>query len=148
MKRGLLLSLSVLLLPSPAPAEPLVASPFRGALIPNAAVAGDADATAVELNPGQLGLLDGASLALVFDHWSDDLPLAGRGGALLVGTPLFLGLTLGAGLQWLRPTLPGPTNDDYGKFQLDVGWRLGRSLGLGFGWEHLFSGPSGGRGSF
>jgi protease-4 len=148
MKRGLLLFLlSPLLLQSSASAAPVGPSPFRGALIPAAAVAGDADATSVEVNPGQLGLLDGASAALVFDHWSDDLPLAGRGTALLAGTPLFLGLTLGAGFQWLRPTLPAPTNDDFSKLQLGLGWRLGRALGLGVGWEHLFGGPSGGRGS-
>src|SRR5689334_19415799 len=39
--------------------------PTRGPLITNAARAGDADATAVELNPGSLGLLPGASLELV-----------------------------------------------------------------------------------
>src|SRR5690349_17938147 len=104
MKRPTLLL--TLLLASPAGAAPPRTSPFRGALVPAAAVAGDADATSVEVNPGQLGLLDGAALALVVDHWPDDLPLAGRGSALLVGTPLFLGLTAGVGLQWLRPTVP------------------------------------------
>ena len=39
--------------------------PTRGPLITDAARAGDADATAVELNPGPLGLLPGGSLELV-----------------------------------------------------------------------------------
>src|SRR3954462_12193847 len=39
--------------------------PTRGPLITDAARAGDADATAVELNPAQLALLPGGSLELV-----------------------------------------------------------------------------------
>src|SRR4051812_22774986 len=78
-----------------ARAEELRASPFRGVLIPGGAVAGEADATALEINPGQMALLDGASLALVIDRWSDLTPRAGRGQALLLGTPLLGPLSLG-----------------------------------------------------
>src|SRR4051812_34098562 len=110
------LALVVLVLVAPAQAAPLRSSPFRGALVPGGAVAGDADATALEMNPGQLGLLEGASSALVVDYWRDNVARAGRGAGLLVGTPLFLGLTLGMGFQWLAPTLPGDTKGS--KFQL------------------------------
>ncbi|MEP6653889.1 MAG: hypothetical protein ABJA82_11045, partial [Myxococcales bacterium] len=43
--------------------------PTRGVYIPGGARAGDADATAVELNPGQLPLLGGGATALVADVW-------------------------------------------------------------------------------
>jgi protease-4 len=129
-------------------AAPLRASPFRGALVPEAAVAGDADATSVEVNPGQLGLVDGGSAALVFDHWSERLPLPGRGTGLLLETPLFGGLSLGAGYHWLRPTVPGEPETSYRKLQLALGQRLGRALGVGVAWERLYGGAYAGRTSF
>src|SRR5262252_1123954 len=91
----------------PCHADTLRASPFRGVLIPGGAMAGDADATSVETNPGQLGLLDGASVALVIDQWGDHTPRVGRGQALLLGAPLIGGLSLGAGFQSLQPSLYG-----------------------------------------
>src|SRR4051812_1256678 len=146
MSPRLLVLAVISLTAAPAAAEPLRASPFRGALVPAAAVAGDADATALEVNPGQLGLLDGAGVALVVDHWGDQVPLPGRGVGLLLGTPLFLGFTGGAGVQWLRPTLPGEPQD-VGKLQLGLGWRLGRAVALGIGWDHLLGDVYGGAGS-
>jgi protease-4 len=128
-------------------AAPLRASPFRGALVPAGAVAGDADGTSVETNPGQLGLLDGASLALVIDRWGDHTRRVGRGEALLLGTPLFGGLALGAGVQSLRPTLLGEPSQ-YWMLQLGAAQRLSRALSLGFMWEHLFGNRYGGRGSW
>jgi protease-4 len=140
------LSLLVLLLVAPVEAAPLRVSPFRGALVPAGAVAGDADATSLELNPGQLGLLEGGSTALVVDYWRDHVARAGRGVGLLIGTPLFLGLSLGAGFQWMAPTLTG---DPVGsKMQLALGQRLGRSAALGIDWEHLFGDRLGTRDSF
>ena len=114
------------------------ASPFRGVKVPGGVLAGDADGTSVELNPGQLGVLPGASGALVVDTWGHDVRRPGRGGALMLGTPLFFGTALGAGFQWLCPTLPG-TPSDYQKLQLGLGLRLGRGAGLGVSWEHIFS---------
>jgi len=113
-------------------------SPFRGVKVPGGAVAGDADGSSVELNPGQLGLLPGGSSALVVDVWGHDVRRPGRGGALMLGTPLVLGTALGAGFQWLRPTLPGMPSD-YQKLQLGLGLRLGRGAGFGVSWEHIFS---------
>jgi protease IV len=144
-RRLLFVCLAFACLAGPAWGAP--ASPFRGALVPAAAVAGDADATALEVNPGQLGLLDGGSFALVFDHWSDRVPLAGRGTALLLGTPLFLGLSLGAGFHWLRPVEAQPGPDSIRKLQLGLGLRLGRALGLGLGWDRLLGGGYAGKDS-
>jgi protease-4 len=122
----------------PARAADVLASPFRGVKVPGGAVAGDADGTAVELNPGQLGVLSGASSALVVDAWGHDVRRPGRGGALMLGTPLVGGAALGAGFQWLRPTLPGMPSD-YQKLQLGLALRLGRGAGFGVSWEHIFS---------
>lgn len=119
------------------------ASPLRGVFIPAGPVAGDADATAVELNPGQLPFVSAASSALVLSHWGAEAQRPGRGTALMLGTPLVLGASLGVGFHWLRPTLAGEP-DGYTKLQLGGGLRLGRGLGLGFSWEHLFGARYGG----
>jgi protease-4 len=123
---------------SRAMADEIPASPFRGARVPNGAVAGDADGTAIEMNPGQLGALTGPSSALVVDYWGRQVRRPGRGGALMLGTPLAFGTALGAGFQWLKPTRPAPIHD-YQKLQLGLGVRLGRGAGFGFAWEHVFS---------
>jgi protease-4 len=121
-----------------ARAADVPASPFRGVKVPGGALAGDADGASVELNPGQLGVLAGASSALVVDYWGHDVRRPGRGGALMLGTPLVFGTALGAGFQWLRPTLPGMPGD-YQKLQLGLAVRLGRGAGFGASWEHIFS---------
>ncbi len=128
--------------PGSALADELRASPFRGVLVPDGRLAGDADATALELNPGQLGLIGGGSWALVADGWSANTPRAGRGTAALLSLPIF-GSSLAAGFHWLRPTLPDEPGA-YQKLQLGWGLRLGRNVGLGFGWEHLFGERYGG----
>jgi protease-4 len=121
-----------------ARAAEVLSSPFRGVKVPGGALAGDADGTSVELNPGQLGVLAGASSALVVDYWGNDVRRPGRGGALMLGTPLIFGTALGAGFQWLRPTLPGMPGD-YQKLQLGLALQLGRGAGFGASWEHIFS---------
>lgn len=136
--RGALAFLLVGTLARPAMADDVPASPFRGARIPNGAIAGDADGTAIEMNPGQLGVLSGGAGALVADYWGREVRRPGRGGALMLGTPLAFGTALGAGFQWLKPTRPA-TIHDYQKLQLGLGVRLGRGAGLGFAWEHIFS---------
>ncbi len=114
------------------------ASPFRGVKVPGGVVAGDADATGLELNPGQLGLLRGGSGAFLVDYWGNDVRRPGRGGALMLAAPVVGGLALGAGFQWLRPSLPG-WPEDYQLVQIGAAMRLGRSAGLGFTWDHLWS---------
>ena len=134
---GLVLAMVAGVVPA-ARAADVIPSPFRGVKVPGGAMAGDADGTSVELNPGQLGMLTGATSALVVDYWGPDVQRPGRGGALMLGTPLAFGAALGAGFQWLRPTLPGMPGD-YQKMQLGLGVRLGRGAGFGMAWEHIFS---------
>ena len=115
-------------------------SPFRGLHVPAAAVAGDADATAVEVNPGQLGGLAGFQAALVVDGWWNRVALPGRGvGVMATGSPV-PALTLGAGFQWIAPSLE-PNTDSYRKLQAALGVRLGSRLGAGLGYEYLQGGP-------
>ncbi len=133
----------------PARAQDLWSIPpaTRGLTIPGGEIAGDADATSVETNPGQLGLLEATSTALVVNLWPDQTTREGRGGGLFYATPLLLrGLSLGVGLEWLRPsmaTLPS----DYGKLAVAGGFRLGRSLGFGVLWERLIRSRYGGTSS-
>src|SRR3954453_13881987 len=75
--------------------------PTRGPLITNAARAGDADATAVELNPGSLGLLPGASLELVAAGGTSASTLDSRtrrGAGVYWGAPIWGPNALGFGL--------------------------------------------------
>ncbi len=123
-------------------------APTRGVLLPGAGVAGEADATGVETNPGQLGLLDAASSALVLDHWGGAVRRGGRGAAfLLAGPTLVPRLTSSVGVHWLRPSGPGAPGNYY-KLQLAPGLRLSRALGVGLSWEHLFGGAYDGVDSF
>ena len=56
-----------------------------------------------------------------------------------MASPLVVsGLTMGAGLEWMRPSRQPERTDDYGKLSLGGGLRLGRGLGVGVMWEHLF----------
>jgi protease-4 len=118
--------------------EPQIVSPARALLVPGATLAGDADATAVETAPGQLGLIDAGSTALLFNQWADGSPREGRGLAAFRAFPLLAGrLSLAAGLAWLRPSAVDQP-DSYYKLDLGFGARLGRGSGVGLVWEHLF----------
>ena len=119
---------------------------MRGLYVPNGAVAGDVDATSISTNPGQLGLVEMTSTALLADFWDNDVPHEGRGlGGFLTSPLIVRSLTIGAGFEWMsRPTVAQVGDDGYGKLSLGGGLRLGRGLGVGVIWEHLFGGPFGG----
>ena len=116
----------------------------RGLYLPGGAVAGDADATSVETNPGQLGLVEMTSTALVANMWSKRLGQEGRGLGMLFASPLILrSLTIGGGFQWLQPVTPLLADgtgvpESYYKLSLGGGLRLGPGLGLGVIWDHLY----------
>lgn len=122
----------------------------RGLFVPNGARAGDADATAVELNPGQLPFLGAGSIALIANAWRADAGMPGRGAGLWLGTPLVRGHGLGLGLQAVgRTGLPAGAGSlpAYGKLQLAYGLG-GRRAGLGVSWSHLFGDAAGGIDTF
>ena len=119
----------------------------RGVYIPWRTIAGDADASAVELNPGQLGQLNGSSLVLVGNPSSSNDALPGRGVALLFGSELWSHNYFGIGLQDVgqsaAPVLGGRT-----KFQLGYALRMGRTFAVGISWAHIFGSAYDGTDSF
>ncbi|MES1204508.1 MAG: signal peptide peptidase SppA [Pseudomonadota bacterium] len=119
----------------------------RGVFLPGAARAGDADATAVELNPGQLGTLRAGALALVGNLWRAEAAMPGRGGALFFAAPVWGGSGggLGVGLQGIAGG--GGAAPAHTKFQLAYGVG-GRTAGIGASWGHLFGGGVGGTDTF
>ncbi|HET6283613.1 MAG TPA: signal peptide peptidase SppA [Polyangia bacterium] len=114
--------------------------PSDGVFIPGRALAGDADATAVEVNPGQLGFLGGSSLVLVGDAASDTGPLSGRGVSLMAGVPLLLNSAIGFGIHGIANAVTPNALEVQArsKSQLAYALRLGRTLSVGATWAHLF----------
>ena len=119
--------------------------PTRGVFVPEAIRAGDGDATAVELNPGQLALIDHTDVAAIVDGWRARAAMPGRGGALLLGVPLSKAVGFGAGVQRV---LTGDNFDD-GYTKLQFGLAAGsRNFGLGVTWAHLWGDGVGGTDTF
>jgi protease-4 len=112
--------------------------PTRGVFIPGRTIAGDADGTAVELNPGQLAQLADSSLVLVGNQSSAQDALPGRGVGLLFGGRLWSRSYAGIGLQGVGANGGATPASGRTKFQLAYALRLGRSLGVGVSWGHLF----------
>ena len=128
--------------------------PTRGPLITNAARAGDADATAVELNPGSLGLLTGASLELVAAGGTSASALDSRtrrGAGVYWAAPIWGPHTLGFGLTGVTgfgDSAAGPGIDGHTALRVAYALRLGRSAALGAAWAHLWSGRFAGTDTF
>ena len=128
--------------------------PTRGPLITNAARAGDADATAVELNPGSLGLLPGASLELVAAGGTSASSLDSRtrrGAGLYWAAPIWGPHSLGMGLTGVtgfNDSAAYPGIDHHTTFRLAYALRLGRGAALGVAWAHLWSGRFAGTDTF
>lgn len=116
--------------------------PSDGVFIPGRALSGEADGTAVEANPAQLGFLGGASLVVVGDFASDEAALPGRGVGLMTGVPLLLNSALGLGFHGIAQSqLPnGAVVLERSKLQLAYALRLGRKLSVGATWGHIFGG--------
>jgi protease-4 len=110
----------------------------RGVFVPGGIRAGQADATAVELNPGQLPLLDAGAVAVVGNLWRSEAAMPGRGAAISLAAPVWGGGGLGLGLHGLA-TGAGGAQAAHTKFQLAYGMG-GRSFGVGISWAHLFGG--------
>ena len=121
--------------------------PTRGVFIPGRSLAGDADGTAVELNPGQLAQLADTSLVVVGDHAASSAALPGRGVGLMLGTRLWSRSYGGLGLQGVGASEPAGLASRT-KLQFGYALRLGRSFGLGVSWAHLFGATYGGVDTF
>jgi protease-4 len=136
--------------PARAQASDPEVRPTRGPLITDAVRAGDADATGVELNPAQLGLMAGAGLELVMAGGGgggnvDSRTRRGAGGYW--AAPIFGPHALGIGLTGVT----GSGNfgvDGHTTFRLAYGLRLGRAAALGAAWAHIWSGRFAGTETF
>jgi protease-4 len=121
--------------------------PTRGPLVTGAARAGDADATAVELNPGALGLLPGGGLDVIGADADDGAVIPRRGAGLYWAAPLFARSALGLGLT--RVTGAGAEGiDAHTTFRLAYALRFLRGAALGVSWAHLWDGAFAGTDTF
>ncbi len=124
------------------------ARPTRGVHVAGAARAGDADPTAVQENPAQLGFLPAGGLAVAADLWDAATPLPGRGAGVFLATPLaFSHGGLGFGLSHVGDT-PTFGVESHTTMQLAYALRLGRALSLGASWVHVWGGRFGGTDTF
>jgi protease-4 len=113
--------------------------PTRGPMITDGARAGDADATAVELNPGALGFLAAPGVELVGATATDTAVVPRRGAAAYLGVPIFWRSTLGLGLSGVaNATAQGI--DAHTTFRLAYALRPLRGLSLGVAWVHIWGG--------
>jgi protease-4 len=122
--------------------------PTRGPLITDAARAGDADATGVELNPAQLGLLPGGSLELIFAGGTGagaDASRTRRGAGGYWAAPIFGPNALGIGLTGVTGSGGFEGHTD---LRLAYGLRLGHAAAIGAAWAHIWSGTFAGTDTF
>ena len=123
--------------PSPIPAgEP----PTPGVYNPTLGIAGLGDASSVEKNPAQLGLLRSWSGVYLHSELDPDGVVGGRGDGFFFATPLPLvsSISLGAGVQLLRPPTSFPFPNEQ-KFSLALGVRLVRGVAVGLSYAHLWA---------
>jgi protease-4 len=139
------------LLGSAVPARAQVSDPelrpTRGPLITGAVRAGDADATAVELNPGALGLLPAGGLELVGAVADDGTTIPRRGAGLYWATPFFGHSALGLGLTHVTGAADAGI-DAHTAFRLAYALRFLRGASLGAAWAHLWQGAFAGTDTF
>ena len=121
--------------------------PTRGPYITDGARAGDADATAVQLNPGALGFLPAAGLELVGAAASDPAVIPRRGFGAYLGLPIFLRSSLGFGLsRVLGASAEGI--DPHTTLQIAYALHFLRNASLGVTWAHIWDGSFAGADTF
>jgi protease IV len=142
-------ALGIVLGASPAGAQTAdpEARPTRGVHLAGAARAGDGDATAVQLNPAQLGFVPAGNLILANTIGRESGPLAGRGLGLYLAAPIFFHGGLGLGLSYVSAD-PRLGVEARSVFQLGYGLRLGRWAALGASWAHVWDSRFAGTDSF
>src|SRR5262245_49637835 len=139
--------------PAHAQASDPEVRPTRGPLITNAARAGDADATAVELNPAQLGLLPGGSLEFVLaggTSASSSASRTRRGAGGYWAAPVFGPNALGISLTGVTgfTDSSGFVLDGHTTLRIAYALRLGRAAAIGAAWGHIWSGAFAGTDTF
>ena len=108
-----------------------------GVHLPDPSLVSSDGAAGVEVNPAAMGLGRSWSVLLHHAELRDDGRLTGGGDALLTSFPLPLvkALTVGSGVQWLRPARAMGYDNSF-KMSLAAAWRIKRafSLGLSYHW--------------
>ncbi len=121
--------------------------PTRGPYITDGARAGDADVTAVQLNPGALGFLPAAGLELVA-ALADPAVIPRRGFGGYVGLPVpFLRSALGLGLSRVADA-SAVGIDAHTTLQLAYALHFLRNASFGVTWAHIWEGNFAGADSF
>lgn len=123
-------TLALLLLLTPVIVQ--AQSSTEGTIIPMPTVAEPDGATSVLHNSAGLATLRAWELRL-YNTQMDDR--AGEGTAFLFGMPVFGPLSLGAGLELLRP----PGVDAYERLSIAAGFKLHHMIRLGLVWRHWFA---------
>lgn len=144
-RRAAFVFLLVVLLPASARAQDLYAEdPTRGLDLPVAGTSGDADATAVSLNPGGLVFLGGTHLELALTAGRvDDIVSNGAGIGVYAAAPLDLPFLprLGFGVaveRWMPPRIALATDPgEPVRLSLATAWAATPRLGVGVTWHHF-----------
>ena len=108
-----------------------LAQESTGTLAPLPSVAEPDGINALLYNPSGLATLRAWEVRII----NTQLEGHGEGTALLYGMPVFGPISLGAGLEVLRP----PDADTRVKLSLGMGLRLHKAFRIGFTWSHLFA---------
>ena len=144
-KASLLVSVGVVVFAVNAHAQtthpiPVGEPPTPGVYNPTLGLSGDSDASAVDKNPASLGYLPSWSGVYLHSELDPDGTVGGRGDGFFVATPIpyLSALSLGAGIQLLRPPTSFPFPNEQ-KFSLAFGVRLLRGIAVGVQYAHLWA---------
>jgi protease IV len=112
--------------------------PTAGIHLAAPSLVGGEDATGIELNSANLGLLESWSLVYHHSWFKSDGRINGAGDAFFLATPLpfFRSLALGFGLQFLRPAA-AIGYDASSKVSFALAWRFSSAFSFGLS-HHLF----------
>jgi protease-4 len=114
--------------------------PTPGVYNPTIGLAGDPDASAVEKNPALLGFQSSWSGVYLHSELDPAGLVGGRGDGFFFSSqlPYLTALSLGAGVQLLRPPTSFPYANE-AKVSLAFAWRLLPALSFGLHYAHLAS---------
>ncbi|MDB4966969.1 MAG: signal peptide peptidase SppA, type, partial [Myxococcales bacterium] len=114
--------------------------PTAGVYNPSLGVAGDGDASAIEKNPASLGYLPSWSGVYLHSELDSGGVVGGRGDGFFFATPvpLLSSLSIGAGVQLLRPPTSFPYSNEQ-KFSLALALRLHSGIALGLQYAHVWA---------
>src|SRR5262245_60471238 len=126
--------------PAKAAPVPRGEPPTPGVYNPALGITSEPDASAVEKNPSSLGFLHSWSAVYLHSELSSSGVVGGRGDGFFIASqlPYLTALSVGAGLQLIRPPNSFPYYDEF-KFSLALAVHLLPSVTLGLTYAHLGS---------